>query len=118
MSAAARRVLVVDVPALAATFSRRLGPTGLTVLTDPTAIGEDERLACALLDLATGGLRIAAALLVRQPELRVAFLTSGADSATLDAAREVGPIFGKPSGMREALEWVRSATAAADDHAP
>jgi hypothetical protein len=54
MSAAARRVLVVDVPVLAAIFSRRLGTTGLTVLTDPAAIGGDERLACALLDLATG----------------------------------------------------------------
>jgi hypothetical protein len=116
MSAAARRVLVMDVPVLAAIFSRRLGTTGLTVLTDPAAIGGDERLACALLDLATGGLGIAAALLVRQPELRVAFLTSGADAATLEAAGEIGTIFVKPSGMREALEWVRSAAAAADRH--
>ncbi len=102
------RVLLVDEPNVARAFVLRLKGSGISALCDDAAVGEGEHLACAVLDLRCGGLHVARGLLASSPELPVAFLTAGAPTSEVEAARMMGPVFTKPGGMRDAVEWVRA----------
>jgi CheY-like chemotaxis protein len=112
-----RSILFVDDSAVArAATSQRLADRGVRVTAlassreaeavDPT------KFAAALLDIELGdgfGPDVAARLRLESPKLPIAFLTGGAPSRIVEAARAIGPVFSKTAGVDEAIGWILAA---------
>jgi CheY-like chemotaxis protein len=110
----ARAILYVDDSPLARAAARRLlcargfdvvvaGSAAEAKAVDPVG------LRGALLDLEVGdesGAAIAEALLAARPELPVAFLTAAEETAHLDRARGIGPVFSKVTETDRAVAWL------------
>jgi CheY-like chemotaxis protein len=119
-------LFVDDSPLVRAATTRRLAERGLRV-TALASSREAERVdptgfAAALLDIDLGdgfGPDVAARLRLGAPSLPIAFLTGRDEGAhassdgpdpVLEAARAFGPIFGKVTGVDEAIGWILAAT--------
>lgn len=99
-----RTVLVVDdSPVALRALARRLEAEGLDVVeaASVAAAGSVDvaALTCAVVDLQLDdgdGPDLAASLVARRPDLRVAFFTSAAEAALVERAWAHGPVFVKP----------------------
>ncbi len=125
-----RPILFVDDSAVVrAATTRRLAGRGLPV----TALGSSREahevdptsFSAALLDIELGdgfGPDVAARLRLASPALPIAFLSGydaghdgghdgghGSPSNLLDAARAIGPVFSKGTGVEDAILWLLSA---------
>lgn len=105
-----RRVLVIDdSPVARAVISQRLAALGARVITRGSAAearevdaAEVDAVLCDV-DLGDGWGPDACASLSRA--VPVAFLSGGADEATLARARALGPLFDKTDDVERALLW-------------
>jgi len=106
-------VLVVDDSAVVRlVLWRRLSAAGIAVREETTSAGaravDTADLACAIIDIELpdgSGVDLAAAMLARNPSLRVAFFTSSTATPVVERARSLGRVFSKPEVDR-LLEWV------------
>lgn len=112
-------ILFVDDSAVARfLIARLLAERGLTVTalasSEEAARVDPQAFAAALLDIELGdgfGTEVAARLRAGAPELPIAFLTAGGPAVHLDAARQLGPVFSKSSGVEDAVRWIAEAAA-------
>lgn len=110
-----RRVLIADdSPVARVSVARRVRAEGIEVEERDSAAGasavDTADLACALLDLELGdgfGTDVAARLRQSQSGLPIAFFTSTRTPEVLALARAFGPVFEKPDGLEQAIDWVR-----------
>jgi CheY-like chemotaxis protein len=108
------QVLIVDdSPVARALLRAALASLGATVLEAESCAGAkalpQSPLVCAVLDLNLDdglGTEIAASLRAAHPELPIAFLTGSKIARELEDAAGYGPVFEKPSGLRDATMWV------------
>ena len=110
-----RRVLIADDSAVArVSVVRRIRADGLEIEerdSVASACSVDARgLACALLDLDLGdglGTEIAERLRATHDGLPIAFFSSTSTPEVLAQAATFGPVFAKPEGLDDAVDWVR-----------
>jgi DNA-binding NarL/FixJ family response regulator len=109
-----KRVLLVDDSSLVRhALSRRITVLGFEVLqaeSEEHALNVDvASLAIVVMDLELGsvdGTGIAAKLLAANPQLRVAFFTSGSTARVLERAQAIGPVFAKPDDLEHLVAWL------------
>jgi DNA-binding response OmpR family regulator len=110
------RVLLVDDSALVRhALARRLGPMGFDIVhaeTDAEAAKVDaSTVKFVVLDLELGpadGTRVAERLLAENPNVRIAFFTSGSSLEVLERARQLGPVFAKPDELDQLIAWLKA----------
>jgi len=105
-------LLVDDSAVVRRVLGRRLTAAGLAVHEETTSAGaravDTAGLACAIIDIELpdgSGIDLAAAMLERNPSLRVAFFTSSTATPVVERARALGHVFAKPD-LERLLAWV------------